>query len=60
MIMSLIYFHRKKLSWKGTEEKSKRNNRKKKKNKEEIPTEEINSEVVYEVENNEEINVEVV
>ena len=25
MIMSLIYFHRKKLSWKGTEEKSKRN-----------------------------------
>lgn len=42
------------------EEKSKRNNRKKKKSKEEIPTEEINSEVVYEVENNEEINVEVV
>ena len=42
------------------EEKSKRNNRKKKKNKEEIPTDEIKSEVVYEVENNEEINVEVV
>ena len=42
------------------EEKSKRNNRKKKKNKEEIPADEIKSEVVYEVENNEEINVEVV
>lgn len=42
------------------EEKPKRNNKRKKKNKEEIPTEEIKSEVVYEVENNEEINVEVV